>query len=191
MAWGELVPCPVGSTPRYMTPRKQLLVFGTASLLALSVLGCGAPMRFGRPIEKGGAPGFRTYKQQGQVLNNKSMVETLERTPASADAAKTARGWSIFGSLLAYSGGALIGWPLGSEMGGQEPNWNLAYAGAGLAAGAIAVGFIAGSHLDDAVDAYNARAGVRIGQRHKLQPTLAVTPREGAADVALGLRGRF
>lgn len=46
-------------------------------------------------------------------------------------------GLTIAANVLAIPGGALIGWPLGTAIGGGDPEWYLAGIGAGLVAIAI------------------------------------------------------
>lgn len=46
-------------------------------------------------------------------------------------------GMRVVANVLAFSGGALIGWPLGAAIGGGDPEWYLAGIGAGLVAIAI------------------------------------------------------
>lgn len=51
-------------------------------------------------------------------------------------------GLTVTGNILAAAGGALIGWPIGTYIGGGEPEWVLAGIGAGLVAIAIPLAII-------------------------------------------------
>ena len=50
---------------------------------------------------------------------------------------KCVNGYTIAGNIFAGIGGALIGWPLGTALGGGEPMWELAAVGGGCIALAI------------------------------------------------------
>lgn len=75
----------------------------------------------------------------------------------------------ITGNVLGFMGGACIGWPLGTAIGGGDPQWAIAGIGAGLIAIGLPLSIIAthrakhmasvnGTHHDDAVQyAVNSR----------------------------------
>lgn len=51
-------------------------------------------------------------------------------------------GFTVTGNILAAIGGGLIGWPLGTAIGGGDPEWILAGIGAGVLAVAIPLAVI-------------------------------------------------
>jgi hypothetical protein len=72
---------------------------------------------------------------------------------------KTAKGIGLMANLFAASGGFLIGWPIGTAIGGGDPNWILAGVGAGLAAIGITISTGAGKKIKQAVEIYNQGVG--------------------------------
>lgn len=55
---------------------------------------------------------------------------------------KCVNGFTVTGNILAAAGGALIGWPLGTAVGGGDPEWILAGVGAGVLAVAIPLAIV-------------------------------------------------
>jgi len=66
-----------------------------------------------------------------------------------------ARNQYVWTSVLGGAGGFFIGYPLGTALGGGDPNWTLAAVGAGFIAVAIPVGSAANRNANQAVDIYN------------------------------------
>jgi hypothetical protein len=63
-------------------------------------------------------------------------------------------------SGLWAAGGALVGWPIGQALAGEDkPLWVLAGAGGGLIAVSIPFSVAASNNLVNAVDAHNAGVG--------------------------------
>ena len=56
---------------------------------------------------------------------------------------------------MGYLGGALIGWPIGTALGGGEPNWIIALVGCGVVAATIPIVNSSNRNLKKAVDCYN------------------------------------
>lgn len=101
------------------------------------------------------------YKQAGAPIDRDSMLEVLSSKPASADDAKRAKTLAFVSTVLAAAGGALIGYPLGQKLGGEEPNWTLAYVGAGSAVASIPLAIWADSSVGSAVEAHNRSLGAQ------------------------------
>jgi hypothetical protein len=114
----------------------------------------GAP---DRPIEVDSGLLSARYKQQGQALDRGDMLQKLEREEDSASDASRARVLRIIATGLAAVGGALIGWPLGQKIAGQDPMWPLAYVGAGVAVVSLPLGIWADASVAGAVEAHNRR----------------------------------
>jgi hypothetical protein len=136
-----------------ITPSRLAIV---AALLLLAMSGCAGPRKLARmdpalPIATAGG-----YSQHGQPLDGAHMVKQLEREPAAKPHVKRARALGIMANVLAATGGALIGWPIGQwGAGAAEPNWNLAYAGAGALAAGIGLAVWSVASMRSAVDAHN------------------------------------
>ena len=59
------------------------------------------------------------------------------------------------GTVFGFAGGFLVGWPLGTALGGGEPNWTLAGIGAGLIVVSIPFSTSYTKHAKKAVGIYN------------------------------------
>lgn len=67
---------------------------------------------------------------------------------------KSAKTYYAFAQVFSSVGGALVGWPIGTHLGGGEANWNLAYAGLGTIGVAFAFAAISKSYIDESIDLY-------------------------------------
>lgn len=105
-------------------------------------------------IEKVG--GGHKFSQNGQVLtidNLSSKVASNEESLRLINKAKTS---GTFATVLGYAGGFLIGWPIGTAIGGGKANWGVAGIGAGILAIAFPVASGADKKTKQAVELYNA-----------------------------------
>lgn len=66
-------------------------------------------------------------------------TDISEVTPSPPPPRTCVNGYIIGSYVLGFAGGALIGWPLGTALGGGDPEWYLAGIGAVLVGGAIAL----------------------------------------------------
>ena len=60
------------------------------------------------------------------------------------------------GSVVGFIGGFLIGWPIGTAIGGGEPEWGLLAAGVGITAISIPIMSSAKKKMTEAVNIYNS-----------------------------------
>jgi hypothetical protein len=127
-------------------------------VIAITQMACATvPMARDRPIEVDSGFLSTRYTQQGQTLDRGDMLQKLEREADSASDASRARVLQIIATGLAAVGGALIGWPLGQKITGQDPTWPLAYVGAGVVAVSLPLGIWADTSVASAVQAHNRR----------------------------------
>jgi len=103
--------------------------------------------------------GYRYYSN-GQKLTGFELVEKLKTNDQSWEKYNQAKGISLIANIFAASGGALIGWPIGTAIGGGDPNWVLAGVGAGLAVIGITIATGADKKIKQAVEIYNQGVGV-------------------------------
>lgn len=113
--------------------------------------------------------GFKFYNGQ-QALKLGEVQELMKSNEAAYKEIKKARGNFVMSNVLAFAGGALIGWPVGTALGGGDPQWGLAGAGAGLVLIAIPLSIGFKNHATKAVDLYNA------GETNARQPSLSIFP---------------
>lgn len=126
---------------------------------ALCATGCssGRKMNADSPIDIDTSPGGPRYLQSGRGLDRSHMAEQLEKEPEAALYVSTSWRLRVFSGILAGAGGAMVGLPVGQELGGDpEPLWPLAAAGAGVTAVAITLAILGVYSMDKAVKAHNA-----------------------------------
>lgn len=96
-----------------------------------------------------------SVEQGEQKLSLKQAEKIMEPVPKAALNMKKARTNNTIAIILAFAGGAAIGWPLGSAAGGGNPEWFLAGIGAGLIIVAIPISSSATKHAKQAASIYN------------------------------------
>ena len=107
--------------------------------------------------------GYKFIYQQ-KSLRMKDFVNVVSVNPDAAVYADKAKSGYGLASALAFGGGFLIGWPLGTAIGGGDPNWTLAAAGAGLVIIGIPVNSAAMNNAKEAANIYNN--GLKNGYSH-------------------------
>jgi hypothetical protein len=130
--------------------------------LLITWSGCASPpkMNANAPIEKRSVFLGTSYEQGGQAIDQGDMIDKLENEPRAADELSGYSAFGVTSLILATAGGALVGWPIGQAIGGEEePLWVLAGVGGGLIAVSIPFAIVASNKLDNAVDAHNQSVG--------------------------------
>jgi len=69
---------------------------------------------------------------------------------------KWAKSNSDIATVLGFSGGLMIGWPVGTAIAGGDPNWVIAGVGAGFLAIGIPLSIRASKGMFQAVEIYNS-----------------------------------
>ena len=100
------------------------------------------------------------YSGNKYTLNNENltldkMAVIMQNNTVALEYLKSAKGNSGFANVLGYAGGFLIGYPLGTAIGGGKPNWMLAAIGCGLIVIDIPILSSANKNVRKAVNAYN------------------------------------
>ena len=94
----------------------------------------------------------------------RDFVNVMESNPEAYELALKAKSGYGAGSAISFIGGFLIGWPLGTALGGGDPNWGLAAAGAGVLVVAIPIMSSANKKLTQAMDIYNNGSSQQMGK---------------------------
>lgn len=97
----------------------------------------------------------RIFKQNNVVLAPKQLLEITKINPEAYKEMQIAKTNSDFSMVLGFAGGFMIGWPLGTAIGGGEPKWILAGIGAGILVLTIPLASGYKKHAKNAVDIYN------------------------------------
>lgn len=92
---------------------------------------------------------------KGERLTSRQMMDITKSDPEAYQEMKTAKSNEAGASIFGFTGGFLIGWPLGTAIAGGEPNWTLAGIGAGLVLIAIPFSSAYTKHATKAVRIYN------------------------------------
>jgi hypothetical protein len=108
--------------------------------------------------------------QGGVVLKPKQVLGIMESNPAAFAEFKKAKSNNDAAQVIGFIGGALVGWPLGSALGGGDPNWALAGAGAGLILISIPMSSGYKKHATKAVELYNGKATSQLPMRLSMSP---------------------
>jgi uncharacterized membrane protein YedE/YeeE len=95
------------------------------------------------------------FLQKGQKLTPRQLLEISESNPESYAEMKIAKGNYDAGSVFGFTGGFLVGWPLGTAVAGGDPNWTMAAIGAGLIGISIPFSVAYSKHARKAVEIYN------------------------------------
>lgn len=134
------------------------VVRNTAYVLLLCGLGC-APQ--GRPYDPS-KPIDRTHglRQDGELVNAKEVETGLLREEKAGRYMRRAKTWYTVSLVAAFTGGALIGWPLGQELANNpDPSWELAAVGGGVLAFSFALVPVVVANSKRAIDAHNELVG--------------------------------
>ncbi|MBS4062741.1 MAG: hypothetical protein KG029_20265 [Bacteroidetes bacterium] len=111
------------------------------------------------------------FQQQGKNLTPRQLLEITQSNAEAYKAMKTAKSNYDISSVFGFAGGFLVGWPLGTAIGGGKPNWTLAGIGAGLIAVSIPFTVAYTKHAKTAVNLHNnglrstglSNAGLKLG----------------------------
>lgn len=96
------------------------------------------------------------YLLKGNPMSLTQLENTLSVNPEAIAYFNKAKSTQPITYILSAAGGALIGWPIGTAIGGGKPNWLLAGIGAGLVIIDIPIAKSADKKLKKAVDIYNS-----------------------------------
>ena len=96
------------------------------------------------------------YMQNEKPMSMRSLVKTMEANADAYPFIKKASTNNTLVNILGGAGGALIGFPIGTSLGGGDANWALAGIGAGLIVVAIPISSSVHKNAKKAVELYNA-----------------------------------
>ncbi|CAA0234271.1 hypothetical protein [Tenacibaculum maritimum] len=128
--------------------KKTILVF-ILTLTTITI--CNA-----QKIEMKKVFGGYQYTQNGNRMTMGKLVKVMKSNSEALKFMKKAKSNNVLASILGGAGGALIGFPIGTAIGGGDANWTLAGIGAGLVAIGIPISSGANKNAKKAVELYNA-----------------------------------
>lgn len=98
--------------------------------------------------------GYQFY-QGDKLLKVNQLVNTMKPNEQAYKQIKSAQSTYTMATIFSYAGGFMVGWPLGTALGGGEPNWAMAGIGAGLIVVAIPISQCFNKKAKQAVDTFN------------------------------------
>jgi hypothetical protein len=98
--------------------------------------------------------GYQFYQGEKR-LNVKQLVNTMKPNEQAYSQMKTAQSSYTIASIVGFAGGFMVGWPVGTAIGGGDPNWAMAGIGAGLIVVTIPISQKFNKQAKQAVDTYN------------------------------------
>ena len=99
--------------------------------------------------------GENAYYLNYEKLSNSQIRKYTQAYPLAYKQAKKAQANEILGQILGAGGGFMLGFPLGTWLGGGDPNWQLAYIGMGLIGTSIPFYYWSQKRTENAVKIYN------------------------------------
>ncbi len=98
--------------------------------------------------------GYQFYQGDSR-LNMTQLVNTMELNELAYKQIKSAQSTYTLSMIFSCAGGFMIGYPLGTALGGGEANWGMAGIGAGLIVIAIPISQSFNKKARQAIDTYN------------------------------------
>jgi hypothetical protein len=95
------------------------------------------------------------YSYRGEEISADRLQGVIHNNETAMLYFKKAKGTAGFVNIIAYCGGFLIGYPVGTAIGGGKPNWTMAIIGGGLVAISIPMAGSINHNISKAVNAYN------------------------------------
>ncbi|WP_298498032.1 hypothetical protein [uncultured Algibacter sp.] len=96
------------------------------------------------------------YTYNDKLISIGDLASIIETNTNAFNLIRKGRTNRSLSAVLGFAGGGLVGWPLGTSMGGGNANWTLAGIGAGLIIIAIPISSSANKKINQAVELYNA-----------------------------------
>ncbi len=102
----------------------------------LTLLTINLTVTFGQSVNdtismQKGFGGYRFYQGE-RLLIMKQLVNIMKPDEQAYKEIKAAQSTNTLATILGGAAGFMIGWPIGTALGGGEPNWTMAAVGAGL-----------------------------------------------------------
>ncbi|OSY87192.1 hypothetical protein WH52_13090 [Tenacibaculum holothuriorum] len=108
-----------------------------------------------KKIELNKVFGGYTFKQDGKHLSFSQVADLMKNNQEAYKIIQSAKSNKTWATVLGVAGGALIGWPIGTAIGGGDAKWELAAIGAGLVGIAIPISNGFNKKSKRAVELYN------------------------------------
>lgn len=95
------------------------------------------------------------YSLRGLPLTMNQLRMSLQSNEEAQAQLKSAQSSYVLTMVFSYAGGFMVGYPIGTAIGGGDPNWKVAAIGLGLIAVAIPISRNFSTKTNQAVKTYN------------------------------------
>lgn len=102
--------------------------------------------------------GGARFEMDTLVLSPKQVLEIVKVEPLAYEKFKKAKANYNAAGVLGFTGGLLVGIPLGTAIGGGDPEWGMAIAGGVLILGSLSLNNVFKSHAFEAIELYNGKS---------------------------------
>lgn len=99
--------------------------------------------------------GYR-FESKGNILTYDAMLDMMKDNPEAYQYINKAKSTATIANVFGYAGGFLIGWPIGTALGGGKPLWLMAGVGCGLLIISIPISISANNNALIAIKKYNS-----------------------------------
>lgn len=96
------------------------------------------------------------YTQNSELQSLNDIATIMASNTSAFELIKRGRTNRSLAAVLGFAGGGLVGWSLGSALGGGKPNWTLVGIGGGLIVTSIPISSRANKKIHQAVELFNA-----------------------------------
>ena len=123
------------------------------------------------------------YTQNGTPMTIEDLAKILESNQKAFVLIKKAHSNNTIASIFGSAGGFLVGWPIGSALGGEDANWTLAKVGAGLIAISIPFSSGANKNSKQAIELYNS--SLNSTSFYEFKPELKIIRNENGIGLSM------
>lgn len=99
--------------------------------------------------------GYQFYQGEKR-LNMNQLVNMMKPNNQAYQQIKSAQSTYTLSTIIGGVGGFMVGWPIGTALGGGDPNWTMAGIGAGLIVVSIPISQSFNKKAKQAVETYNS-----------------------------------
>ncbi len=121
------------------------------------------------------------YVKDGIIYSLNELPGLVSTCRNAVELARKAKNQNITATIFAGIGGACVGWPIGTFIGGGEPEWNLVVVGAAFIGIGIPLSVCANKNARRAVELYNRETSPH--QQTDIRLNIGFTP--GGIGLAL------
>ena len=122
-------------------------------LLMIAVISTAS---YSQKIDTEKTSGGYKFTQNGNKLSFSQLVDAMKNDQEAYALAKSAKSNYIASQVVGGVGGFVVGWNLGTAIGGGKPNWTIAGMGAALIIVSIPITSNSIKKMKKAVDHYNS-----------------------------------